>query len=114
MPQASKVKPVTFQDLARLEPRLTTLLIEAKAHRKDRQPDFCANEVFYGYAGHRPGLKERLSQLVGWESTNEGILKTSLAYDVAYDTIYDALPDCRGDCACTAIGRALMGDAWPR
>jgi hypothetical protein len=66
--------------------------------------------VWYGYPGHRPGLKARLTKLVGWEATRPGgVRRSSAAYDVAYDTIYEALPDCRGRCACSTIWRALLG-----
>jgi hypothetical protein len=98
------MKTVTFEDLARLEPRLQSLLEEARRHHNSRRPDFCANAVWYGYAGHLPGLKPRLLFLVGYERRDRHpVLSTSLAYDVAYDTIYQALPDCRGRCACFSV-----------
>jgi len=79
------------------------LLHEALGHRKTAGPDFCANAVFYGYPGYRPGLKQRLSKLVGWETGRKDVLGSSAAYNVAYHTIYDALPDCGPDCACQAL-----------
>jgi hypothetical protein len=87
----------TFAELAALEPQLAEQLAEAKSHRAS--PTFCANAVFYGYTGHRPGLKQRLSKLAGY-SVRLGPLSTSAAYDTAYHTIYQALPDCGPDCVC--------------
>jgi hypothetical protein len=98
--RTERPKPM-FDDLARLEPRLADLLAEAQGYGRDRNPDFCANAVWYGYAGHQPGLRSRLTKLVGWESGHGGLLGSSLAYDIAYDTIEAALPDCRGHCACS-------------
>ncbi len=84
-----------FDELAALEPRLAALLAEAQGYHATRPRGFCANAVFYGYPGHRPGLKRRLSELVGHVSDREGVLGTSDAYDVAYHTVYQALPDCK-------------------
>jgi hypothetical protein len=85
--------------LARLEPRLLDLLAEARAHHRNRDPVFCANAVWCGYGGFRPGLKARLCRLVGWTAERGGDLRTSEAYMIAYRTIYQALPDCRR-CLC--------------
>jgi hypothetical protein len=54
----------TFDDLAKLEPKLSDLLLEAIAEQPG--PTWCANAVWYGY-GDRPSMRERLSHLVGWE-----------------------------------------------
>jgi hypothetical protein len=89
--------------LARREPRLRGLLAEARAHHSNRAAVFCANAVWYGYPGFRPGLKARLSRLVGWMAQPEGDLRTCEAYDVAYQTIYRTLPDCRGRCQCSVF-----------
>jgi hypothetical protein len=94
---------LTFRTLARLEPRLRELLAEARSHHNNRGPVFCANAVWYGYPGHRPGLKYHLSRLVGWTAERAGDVRTSEAYDVAYHTIYQALPDCRGRCLCSVL-----------
>ena len=99
---------LTFERLTELEPRLKDLLAEARAFHKDPNPNFCANAVWYGYAG--PGLKERLCRLVGFTAEGGGALRTSAAYDLAYQTIYQALPDCRGRCACSAV----LGTPDPR
>jgi hypothetical protein len=96
-------RPWTFRALARREPRLRDLLAEARAHHQNLGPVFCANAVWYGYTGFQPGLKERLSCLVGWAAERGGDLRTSEAYDVAYHTIYQALPDCRGRCLCSLL-----------
>jgi hypothetical protein len=94
---------LSFRGLAKLEPRLRDLLTEARSHHKNRDAIFCANAVWYGYPGFRPGLKSRLSRLVGWRAEQGGDLRTSAAYDLAYQTIYQALPDCRGRCPCSVI-----------
>lgn len=94
--------PLTWDSLVAMEPRLQTLLDEAKSVRPDGAT-FCANAIWYGYGGHQ-GFKPRLSKLVGWErcppcSTTVAPLASEKAYDIAYETIYEALPDCR-DCGC--------------
>jgi hypothetical protein len=90
----------TFADLAALEPRLAGLHAEAQNYHVNRPRGFCANAVFYGYPGHRPGLKKRLSELIGFTSGQGGVLGGSDAHDVAYRAIYQALPDCKhkGEC----------------
>jgi hypothetical protein len=93
-------RPLTFRALVEQEPRLADLLAEARAHHNNRDPVFCANAVWFGYHGFRPGLKARLSRLVGWTAEQGGELRTSEAYSLAYETIYRALPDCRGRCLC--------------
>jgi hypothetical protein len=94
---------LTFRALAKLEPRLNDLLAAARAFHKSRAKVFCANAVWYGYPGFRPGLKALLCRLVGWSRKEGGVLQTSEAYDVAYQAIYRALPDCRGRCACSGL-----------
>jgi hypothetical protein len=85
----------TFEELAALEPRLNHLLAEARSYHEKKYRRFCANAVWYGYPGHEPGLKQGLSELVGWESGQKGLLGSREAYDVAYQTLYQALPNCR-------------------
>jgi hypothetical protein len=99
---------VTFAQLVQLAPELQVLFDDARSHHSNWGPDFCANAVWYGYPGHKPGIKKRMGQLVGWGAPEDaGELRTSAAYDVAYETIYQALPDCRGDCSCLKVSRAL-------
>jgi hypothetical protein len=90
----------TFDELVALEPRLADLLAEAQDYHAKRPRGFCANAVWYGYPGHRPGLKKRLSELVGFTSGHGGVLGSSAAYDVAYKATYQALPNCKhkGEC----------------
>jgi hypothetical protein len=71
------------------------LLAAARSYHLDTNPDFCANQVWYGFPNNRPGLKFHLANLA---RQGHPILGTSEAYDVAYETIYQALPDCRGQC----------------
>src|SRR5437016_5708390 len=89
-----------FDDLVSLEPRLADLLKEAQGYRRKARRRFCANAVWYGYRGHAPGLKQQLSELVGWYSGRKDLLGTPGAYDVAYQTLYYALPDCRHEGEC--------------
>jgi hypothetical protein len=96
-----RVWPDKFTELVGQCPALASLWERAFECHQDTGPNFCANAVWYGYAGHR-GIKPFLLGMVGWEAGDER-LRTEAAYDIAYDTIYEALPDCRGRCACTAI-----------
>lgn len=91
----------TFGDLAVIEPRLKSLAASARAYKKEShgQRRACANERWYGYFEWRDkGLKERLCELVGWESENP-LLDGARAYDVAYKAIYAMLPYCK-NCGC--------------
>lgn len=101
MEQEIDTRPLTWQQLVRLEPRLAALLAEAKVVRDDgRGRWFCGNAVFYGYPGWR-GFKPRLRALVGWDRpAYHPVLSGRRAYDLVYQTIYRALPDCRGECGC--------------
>ena len=56
--------------------------------------DFCAHEVWYG-SGDDGGVKEKLSELVGWDREPDPVLGSEEAYDVAYESLYHELPDCR-------------------
>jgi hypothetical protein len=100
-PEDPARRPPTFAELVGWEPRLHELLAEARSHHHDPNPDFCANAVWYGYPGYRPGLKSRLGRLVGVWAAGEARLRTPQAYHVACHTLYAALPDCRGRCACS-------------
>ena len=87
-------KRLTFKQLAKLDPRLMDLYNEAIETKDPGGPSFCANYVWY-----KPGgLKERLTDLVGWGAETPELRSTE-AYDLAYLTIYDALPNCR-NCNC--------------
>jgi len=83
------------QKLFTSEPRLASLLAEAKGIRDcGTTRSFCANFMFYKLRG----LKDRLQSLVGYDAANPR-LRTSRAYDLAYTAIYEVLPPCR-NCAC--------------
>jgi hypothetical protein len=90
---------LTWEQLTELEPRLLTLYERARAIKDNRRkPSFCANRTW----GEWGGLREQLSDLVGWAVKRWGgdpRLATSRAYDIAYRKVYDALPDCR-NCVC--------------
>jgi hypothetical protein len=100
----------TFDELVALEPRLADLLAEAQAYHANRPRGFCANAVWYGYPGRQPGLKRRLSELVGFTSGQEGMLGTSAAYDVAYRAVYQGLANCRHKGECRPFSRQAAGD----
>ena len=85
---------MTFEEIAKLEPRLKQLYNEAR-QVKATSEYFCANEVWYNE------FKPRLMRLAGWHAANPE-LRTSEAYDLAYDAIYNQLPSCR-NCACIRL-----------
>lgn len=88
------VEPVTWEQLAELEPRLRSLQERARQVRDPGGPSFCANRVWFNE------FKPELLYLVGWmREKGPAVLQTSRAYDVAYRTIYNGLPDCR-ECGC--------------
>ena len=92
--------PLSIEQLMKLEPRLAELLAEARGYQRDTPPDFCASRAWYG-TRERPGLRARLTRLIGWaRSGSHPVLTRSAAYDVACDAVYGALPDCRGGCGC--------------
>jgi hypothetical protein len=89
----TNTKPLTWNELARLEPRLSGLLDKAKAV-KAKGRNFCANDVWYRR------FKPRLLWLVGWDRPdNHPVLSSMQAFDLAYETIYEVLPNCR-QCTC--------------
>ncbi|MER3501173.1 MAG: hypothetical protein C4295_06790 [Candidatus Fervidibacterota bacterium] len=104
---------MTWEELVAIEPALRSLEEEARAYAKvdalKRQllryapllpPEVhrwaehtCANYLWY----RRGGLKERLSDLVGYGARNPA-LRSEEAYNVAYDYLYALLPNCRNCC----------------
>jgi hypothetical protein len=98
---AARPSPLSWSDLACLEPRLAQLLAKAKRVKDDGAGSyFCANACWYGYDGW-PGFKPWLLRLVGRERPEtHPVLSTPAAYDVAVGTIYNVLPGCRGPCGC--------------
>lgn len=101
--RADRAKPaaVMFAELVEIEPRLKSLLADARAYKRASkgQHRVCVNERWYGYFQWRGrSLKDRLEKLVGWFA-DKPLLRTEDAYDVAYDYIYRALPHCR-NCLC--------------
>jgi predicted GIY-YIG superfamily endonuclease len=87
-----------------LEPRLASLEEQVQQYRSQRFAEFCANTVWYGYAGEI-GIRPQLVKLVGWERRSDasapGLLKSSAAYEAAYKYLWDSVPVCShdGDCA---------------
>ncbi len=82
-PAPEPLDPVTWEQLAALEPRLADLRARARRMRGSR---FCVNQVWYTQ------FKPELVRLVGWlRRSGPDLLRTSRAYDVAYRAIYDEL-----------------------
>lgn len=99
---------LTWEQVVELEPRLQVLFDEATA-AGSRKESFCAFDAWYGRNGEGLGLKQRVSQLVGWGrrcvplDAREMTLQSHTAYDVAYQTIYHQLSDCR-NAGCDCMG----------
>lgn len=94
----------TWLRLVELEPRLETLLRRAQTEWATEPAEYCAMRMWYGHPSPRDGLRDTVSDLVGWTAKHRGAhpeLCTSLAYDIAYETVFDALPPCRGRCGCS-------------
>ncbi len=89
----------TWEDLSAREPRLTQLRRAVEQVSARGNPRFCANAVWYGYAGG-PNFRGQVIRLVGWLADSaDPVIRSSDAYDVAYQTLYARLPDCR-NCGC--------------
>ncbi len=95
---------ISWNDLVAQEPRLTELLAEVRAMDDGRSSFFCGAWLYSGDGPGRPGLKERLSRLVGWGARHRRgtVLASSAAWDAALRTIVRALPPCR-NCGCCDI-----------
>lgn len=94
---------MNFAELSHLQPGLKELFREAQQAPKN-DPNFCANEMYYGYGAFRNngGLKRKILVLVGWDAcTNHQTLLSSEAYDVVVETIWNALPPCGNQCGYT-------------
>jgi hypothetical protein len=92
------MRELTWRDMAKTEPRLQKLYADIRMVKDDKtRATFCANSVWYGYAGHT-SFKERMSCLVGFQAANPA-LRTMDVYDAAYQKLYDTLPNCR-NCGC--------------
>jgi hypothetical protein len=86
---------LTFLDLARMEPRLSDLLGEARAVRDDGESFFCADLASIPF-------RRRLRGLAGFLRGDDGPaeLFSTEAYDLASEALFHALPSCRGRCGC--------------
>jgi hypothetical protein len=85
---------IRFTELARREPRLWGLYLEASALREKAaaDPDIDAERAWYDRAGH-PAIKPRLLKLVGWfREDGDPELSTTEAYDAAYAFLLAAMP----------------------
>ena len=88
------VVSITWSDLVRLEPRLMGLQREMKAivresMKKGESLDVLA--LWYGGDDATPGVREKLSRLVGYDRTDHPVLGTETAYDVAYEKLFAEL-----------------------
>jgi hypothetical protein len=82
-----------FGTLARLEPRLWPLLVEAAAIHEATRGDARFN-IWRAWSGGDgwPGIKPRLCRLVGWDRPEpHPVLSTSRAYEVAYARLLAAI-----------------------
>ncbi len=85
-----------WHNLLIAEPRLLAVYHTARCLKDDfSTPGYCANLQFF-IEGR---IKERLTELVGWNRGKDTYLGTQEAYDTAYEVIYNALPYCR-NCMC--------------
>lgn len=92
--------PITYQQLAKLEPQLAALRQSAEALAKEEslRDVACGNRPWY----QTRGLKDRLSTMVGMDARHpDPVVRSSDAYDVVYDTLYRLMPDCRHDGSCS-------------
>src|SRR5262245_14023078 len=87
---------MTWDDICTLEPKLRLLESDIRALAKRAEgTTFCANRWWYGRYGE-VSFKERLVELVGWESTNPKFTSPYM-YDRVLDYLYNLLPDCTHD-----------------
>jgi hypothetical protein len=93
----------TFQQMARLEPRLADLesMIRQHAEANRGARPYCANTAWYSdRSGDRDGaFKEQMLVLAGFHGHCKE-LRTMEAYEVAYEHLYSLLPDCQHDGLC--------------
>ena len=104
--------PVTWSELAMLEPALAELEAEvrARAAAAREEPQFCRVDEFYDR------VKPRLFKLVGWHREEPSLLhrpmagallSSSAAYEAVYDHLLALLPPCRGS-GCVCEGRRAV------
>jgi hypothetical protein len=91
-------EPLTWQKLARAEPRLKTLMAEVRATERALWASCEDGEIcLSGYRSVRVYLdliKPQVTHLVGWgRRRGPAFLQTRTAYGLAIDTLYEALPD---------------------
>jgi hypothetical protein len=93
--------PVTYDDLARRDPRLETLR-QAVRNAATGKRRFCGVMTWYGYSNYY-SLREDAVYLAGWcRLGGPPELQTSTAYmTVVNELYYNAMPDCRGRCGCS-------------
>lgn len=85
----------SFDSLCRTYPTLRMFVAEAEDFQSNTDPNFCANEAWYGHAHRTPSLRNRVVTIADKAARRFG----QRAYDAVYDGVYQRLPDCR-NCGC--------------
>jgi hypothetical protein len=99
----------TFQDLARLEPRLADFEARARAVRDEgTAPLFCSN---YHWLPISTDLRRVVGVMREGGEPGAGPLDSSAAYEIAYRFLSQLLPDCRA-CGCRKF-QALRSASFP-
>ncbi len=86
----------TFDTLCRTYPTLRMLADEAEQFQENDDPNFCANQAWYGHGRWQKSLRNRVVTIADKAVKRFGQQRV---YDVVYDGVYDRLPDCRR-CGC--------------
>ena len=95
--------PLTFDQLAALEPELAQLEYEIRAWaRTPLGPNWCKHARWYGFGRFKGmGYRQRMAALVGWGARHpDPRLHTSRAYETSYFHLLNLWPECSPDCGC--------------
>ncbi len=89
----TSAQDISFEALARREPKLAVLLERARERRRRGGRRFDPLAEFFGYGSPGTGFKAALSRLVGWHSVHkmDPVLGSQQSYDVVYGTILAVL-----------------------
>jgi hypothetical protein len=86
---------LTWDELVRRESRLHDLLVLTETVDRDVWPQYYSNAAIYNprVPDRSTGIKYQLTRLVGdYAITDDGVIRTSEAYELAMHTLYEALP----------------------
>jgi hypothetical protein len=92
--QASEPIPC-FEALCWTYPTLRMFVAEAQDFQSSADPNFCANDAWYGHGRRQASLRDRVVTVADKAARRFG----QRAYDVVYGGVYDLLPNCR-NCGC--------------